>query len=120
MACILEMVLAFLDMYRSHIKDKRFSNMEYEWMKHIKCEADETPLVIREERKCCGTRCLRQQQQFGVSLSNHTKLNATSSVNGELCFRKLTKPYTVETCRYKVYYRLNLQYNSQACHIEAH
>ena len=29
-ACILEMVLAFLDMYRSHIKGKRFAKMEQE------------------------------------------------------------------------------------------
>ena len=57
-ACILEMVLAFLDMYRSHINGKGFAKMEQEWMRHIddyldssKAETDEAPLMIRKERK---------------------------------------------------------------------
>ena len=57
-ACILEMVMAFLDIYKLYMKGKRYANLEQEWMRHIDdyiasehTEADDTTLTIKRERK---------------------------------------------------------------------
>ena len=56
----------------------------------------------------------------GNCLSNNTKHNATSPVSGDVRLQKVDRPYAVETCSYKVYEGLNLQYNSQTLYIQAH
>ena len=58
-ACILEMVTAFLDIYRSHMEGKRAANMEHEWLRHSEDyltsehvqDKEAAPLTVRSERK---------------------------------------------------------------------
>lgn len=77
MALILQMAVAFLDMYRLHMKGKCFANLEQEWTWRIEdyftsdsVAADEAPLTMRGERRRLWDKVTLAATAVGPTLDN--------------------------------------------------